>query len=364
MEEDTARSTDTSAVYWRFEDPLCQHVLLAGEGNQPRFVGTFFPFYRKASVLGLPRIDEFLPHWLLLAFSAGQAYGQSYPTEAEALLEEYRAQSQAAWDLLAALRRRLERTGVGYNRLASALTQCCAQHENTSGQPAIQRIITHSRNAMWGGLFAATRASNDVLQSEFLELVRQAINPSRLPLHFSALINAPLDAHNHSTLDLLLHPLLDVASEKYVPTPLEGHAILRYVNKELRGFARKREDDCPASDRDLVRWVAGAMNYARTLADADDGLLARVFTETGQSHLRVVLRILHEVLAGIEEKSPSNMANRIVRWHKEYFGWSKPSYYGQALERIVHSVDMAIWLAWEPELGDFPDVSSKRGMSM
>ena len=27
-------------------------------------------------------------------------------------------------------------------------------------------------------------------------------------------------------------------------------------------------------------------------------------------------------------------------------------------------MDMAIWLAWEPELGDSPDVSSKRGMSM
>ena len=46
-------------------------------------------------------------------------------------------------------------------------------------------------------------------------------------------------------------------------------------------------------------------------------MLARVFTETGESHLPVVLRILHKVLAGIEEKSPSNMANRIVRWHKD-----------------------------------------------
>jgi hypothetical protein len=99
-QEDAANSTDTSAVYWRFQDPLCQHVLLAGDISRRRYVGTFFPFYRKASVFGLPRDDEFLPHWVLLAFSAGQAYGQSLPAEAERLLEEYPAQSQAAWDLL------------------------------------------------------------------------------------------------------------------------------------------------------------------------------------------------------------------------------------------------------------------------
>ena len=217
---------------------------------------------------------------------------------------------------------------------------------------------------MWGGLLAATRAKDDVLQSGFLEHVRQAMEPSRLPMHFSALIDALVDANNHSTLDLLLHPLFDVASEKYVPTPLEGRVILKYVNKELRRFGRKGEEDCPVGDRDLVRWVAGAMKYGRALADTDEDLLARVFTETGHSHLRVVLKIVHEVTTGIEEDSPSGIANAILRWHKETFGWSRPTYYGQALDRIVDSVDMAIWLAWEPELADFPDVSSKRGMSV
>src|ERR1022692_2200959 len=102
-EEDTARSTDSSSPYWRFDDPLCQQLLTAGaqpaiQSDEPQFMGTFFPFYRKASVLALPRNEEFLPRWLLLAFLAGQAYGDHNPNEAEALFETDRSQSQAAWD--------------------------------------------------------------------------------------------------------------------------------------------------------------------------------------------------------------------------------------------------------------------------
>jgi hypothetical protein len=300
----------------------------------------------------------------VLAFLAGQAYGELLPTETEALFETDRGQSQAAWDFLAALRLRLDKTGIGRSRFATALKQCCERRDSNSGQSVTRQIITHSRNAIWVGLLSATSARNDVLQSEFLEKVRETISPLGLPLHLRAVINAALDAHNRSTLDLLLHPLLDVASEKYVPTPLEGHVILKYLNAELRCFACKSENDCPATDRDLVEWVSNAMRHARRLAETDDDLLARVFIETGQSQLRAVLRILHDVSAGTEADSASSITARIVRWHQKAFGWSKAGYYGQALDRIVHSVDMAIWLAWAPELGDFPDVSSKRGMSV
>jgi hypothetical protein len=77
-----------------------------------------------------------------------------------------------------------------------------------------------------------------------------------------------------------------------------------------------------------------------------------------------VLKILQKLLSGIEENNPESIVNAILLWHEDMFGWREPGYYGQAVERIVHCVDMAIWLAWLPELSDFPDVSSKRGMTM
>ncbi|MGO8700052.1 MAG: hypothetical protein ACLQVY_20375 [Limisphaerales bacterium] len=369
LEEDTTRSTDSSRLYWRLDDPFCQQLLTTGarqpiQSDEPQFVRAFFPFYRKASVLALPRNEEFLPQWLMLAFLAGQAYGERNPTEAEALFETDRSQSQAAWDLLAALRIQLNRSGVGRGRFTSALKHCCERHDRNSGQGATRQIITHSQNAIWAGLLAATGARNDILQMEFLENVRRAIRPSKLPLHFGAVINAARDAYGRPIFDLFLHPLLDVASEKYVPTPLEGRVILKFLNDELMRFGSKDEEGCPVSDRDLLTWVTNATVFAKELAHSDNDLLAKVFIETGQPQLRLVLKLLQRVSAGIKENSPARIANEVLRWHKDTFGWSKPKYYGEAVERIVDCVDMAIWLAWAPELGDFPDVSSKRGMTM
>ena len=364
-EEDTARSTNSSRPYWRFDDTFCQQLLSAGarqpvQSDEPQFIRAFFPFYRKASVLTLPRNEESLSQWLLLAFLAGQAYGECHPTEAEALFETDRSQLQFTWDLLAALRIQLNRTGIGRGRFASALKHCCERQDGTSGQGVTRQIITHSQNAIWAGLFAATGARNDILQMEFLENVQRAIRPSSLPLHFTAVINAARDAHGRTTFGLLLHPLLDVASEKYVPTPLEGQVILKFLNDELIRFDSKGEQDCPVSDKDLLVWLEDATTFGQELMHSNNDLVAKVFVETGPVQMRMILKTLHKVLVRIEENRPSHIANEILRWHKNTFDWSKPKYYGEAVERIVHCVDMAIWLTWAPALSEFPDVGSTR----
>ena len=183
---------------------------------------------------------------------------------------------------------------------------------------------------------------------EFLENVQRAIRPSSLPLHFTAVINAACDAHGRTTFGLLLHPLLDVASEKYVPTPLVGQVILKFLNNELIRFDSKGEQDCPVSDKDLLVWLEDATTFGQELMHSNNDLVAKVFVETGPVQMRPILKTLHKVLVRIEENRPSHIANEILRWHKNTFGWSKPKYYGEAVERIVHCVDMAIWLTWAP----------------
>ena len=364
-EEVAARSTDSSGSYWRFDDPFCQQVLKTGaetiiRSGEPQFMGTFFPFYRKASVLALPRNEELLPRWLLLAFLAGQAYGDRHPNEVEELFETDRSQLQASWDLLGALKSQLDNTGIGRGRFASALEHCCERQNRTSGQAITQQIITHSQTAIWAGLLAATGAKNDILQMEFLENVQLAIRSSGLPHHMRAIISAALDAHNRSALDLLLHPLLDITIDKYIPTPLEGQVILKFLNDELIRFDSKSEQDCPVSDKDLLAWVEDATTYGQELMRSNNELIAKVFNETGQVQMRTILKTIHKVLVRIEESRPAHIVNEILRWHKNTFGWSKPKYYGEAVERIVDCVDMAIWLTWAPGLNEFPDVSSTR----
>jgi hypothetical protein len=368
-EEDGIRASDASRAYWRLHDPFCHQLLTArfGQGIQragAEFMGTFFPFYRKASLFALPHDEEFLPHWLLLAFSAGQCYGEHHPTEADALFESERSQMQAAWDMLTALRIGLDGRRISPAIFGAALTACCRRNPLHGESSVNDEIIASSQNVIWVGLLAATDARNDILQLELLERVDRIARTSALPLHFRALISAARDAHNRPTFELLLHPLLDVATEKYIATPLEGSVILKYLNQQLRRFGRKREEDCPVQNRDLRSWIAEAITFALQFADTDQDLLSRVFIETGHSRLRDVLKILHKVLAGIENGKPAHITNAILRWHKRTYGWSTPRYYGEALERVVQCVDLAIWLAWAPQLGEFPDVSSKRGMSM
>src|SRR5262249_30627676 len=138
-EEEFARSTDTSGPYWRLEDPLCREFLTAGaaeprRGDGPNLAGTFFPFYRKASVLGLPRIEEGIPQWLLLAFFAGMTFGRHRPEEANALFEANRTEEQAAWNFLSSLRNRLSEVGIGRGRLATALMRCCERRNKCPEQ--------------------------------------------------------------------------------------------------------------------------------------------------------------------------------------------------------------------------------------
>jgi hypothetical protein len=41
-----------------------------------------------------------------------------------------------------------------------------------------------------------------------------------------------------------------------------------------------------------------------------------------------------------------DLTRAIFEWHEGVYGWTAPSYYGQALDRIVHFADFAIWAAW------------------
>ena len=349
--------------YYRGDDPLCGLLFQLLTSDEGHFASEFFPFYRKMSVFGFPQNDELFPEWLMLAFASGHSYGERLPKMAEDLFENDRSQAQSAWDMLAGLRRRLDGTRINWVNLAKALKDCSGSVKDSSNREMI-KVLEQLQNATWAGLAAATTARNDIMQMDFLEQVRQSIRASKIPLHFTAVICAPPDAHNRRALDLMLHPLLDVASEKYISTPLEGRVVLKYMNEELHRFDAKGEQECPTGSRDLLKWIAGATTFARELAETNSELLAKVFYETGQPQLRVVLKILQNVSAGIGENRAPLILNSILEWHEDMFGWCEPDYYGQALERIVDCVDMAIWLAWMPELSDFPDVSSKRGMSM
>ncbi len=168
--------------FYRCDDPLCKLLYQMSQKGNGRYLSVnFFPFFRKMSVFAFPQNNEFIPQWLLLAFATGQAYADHFPKLADDLFESDRPQAQLAWDMLAALRRRLDETRINWVTLARALDDCLG---NGSDEKKAT-VIEYLQRATWAGLSASTTARNDILQMDFLERVQKSIRPSRLPLHFA-----------------------------------------------------------------------------------------------------------------------------------------------------------------------------------
>src|SRR5947209_2737657 len=90
IEERLARQYRTIAPYLRADDPLCAKVLNAGL-NPGRFetYKVLFPFFREASVFGLPRVPGKLRSWLAPALFAGFEFGKHFPVKAEGTIESH-----------------------------------------------------------------------------------------------------------------------------------------------------------------------------------------------------------------------------------------------------------------------------------
>jgi hypothetical protein len=146
-------------------------------------------------------------------------------------------------------------------------------------------------------------------------------------------------------VELLEHPLFIVAAEQYPTTPLEKATILPFFHKQLRAFGVRNENQCPADDLALVEWVERAWRWGRRLRHRDRQRVKSVIAEVGPTEFAAIAEIAEEVLRKARSRRPLDLTRAIFEWHQRVYRWTIPGYYGQALDRIVHCTDLAIWAA-------------------
>jgi hypothetical protein len=70
-----------------------------------------------------------------------------------------------------------------------------------------------------------------------------------------------------------------------------------------------------------------------------------VILELGRSELEAVVDVVREVFGGARSRRPAALTKAILEWHRRVYRRNQPEYYGQALDRVVHCADFAIWAA-------------------
>ena len=137
-----------------------------------------------------------------------------------------------------------------------------------------------------------------------------------------------------------------MAEAQYPNTPRERTTILPFYDEQLRAFGVRSENECPSDDLSLVEWVDRASDYGLRLLEGDTCRVKRVIAELGHRKVESVAEVIEDVLRGAKSRRALDFTRAIFKWHEAAHRWTQPAYYGQALDRIVHCADFAIWAAW------------------
>jgi len=322
---------------------LCARLL--ADGANPRqfeWVKTIFPLFREASLFQLPRSLQSLPVWQPFAFFAGRKFGQTWPEKGTALIESVESELDPL-GTLGRLRDALGPTEANPWNLHDAFNRLMTGEKFNDLDGAFIRYTCQSFAA---GLATATTALRQPDQVPFLARIHPRIRELRTQLHIRVLMNSCTDAERQPVLKQLQHPLLKVAATKYPRTPAERDAILPFFHEQLRAFGVKSENECPASDLDLVEWVDSATEYGRRLLKDNPERVKRVTRQLGRVEVKSIADVAEDVLRRARSRSALDVTRAILKWHEAVYRLTRPTYYGQELDRVVNCADFAIWAAW------------------
>ncbi len=346
QEARASATLDSFAPFWRLDDPLCARLLR--EGKSPRrfpWVKAIFPLVRAASLFQFPREAPTFHAWQPFAFFAGLEYGRELPAEAAVLLADDASSSGSTYHGLRRLRDALaDREGNPWNLYDAFGTlrgQGCAVAE--APEPALIRLTSAGFRL---GLAAATTAKSEPDLADFLARLYPRVTARRTQLHVRALFHSCTNARGRRVQDLLEHPLLTVAANKYPITPLEKATILPFFHAELHAFGVRSENECPTDDLAIVTWVGRAWHWGTQLRHREPGTVEKIFIEIGREEFEGTAKSVERVIREAGSLRAADLTRAFLGWYERNFGWSQPHYYGQALDRVVHFADCAIWASW------------------
>jgi len=159
-------------------------------------------------------------------------------------------------------------------------------------------------------------------------------------------IQAPRNAVGKPVAELLEHPLLRLAREMYPGQPVQCKTMLEFFRGRLRVLDVRSENHCPASETDLLDWIAAGLQYGALLKEESPDLVEQILEECGDGILRGVRKGVRQLIAKAGGLAPARLLPQLKLWQKTYHDLEQPRFYGEELARVVYFADFAVWIPW------------------
>jgi len=345
-EQQLALRHDTAAPYFRLDDGMCRSFLQSGVCS-PEFesIRLLFPFVREAVVMRIPRQQQRLTDFLYFAFHAGNDLGARHPELLVEVLPDH--------ELFQARRRLgvikfLSEEELGTGRALYHAFDCVVQGKNADTAPeCLDAVYAElALRSLRCGFAVATLAHLDPELCDFYGPTKPDMKRHFPNFLWRTWLGAPADAVGISLIERLEHPLLRVASQLYPGRPTECAVVQSFIREHLSECGAVSENDCPATDSDLMKWIAAGMKCGRRLQREQPATLQQIFAEVSGEQLADSISVVHEVVAEAGSLKPALLLPALKRWQKDVYGWGEPSFYGQSVERVALFADFSCWIPW------------------
>ena len=355
-EQQMALKQNNPLPYFRLEDSPCRRFLEAAE-NPREFEGLklLFPFVRELSVLRVYGEVSTVAARMHLAFMAGHDLGRGHP---ELLEEVLPGRELAATRMRVGIIKELS----GEDNLGNqGLRRACETiaREKWADVPAAQAedvLLEATVKTLRAGFAAATVSQGDPEHCEFVWDLPPRLGDCMRDIVSRLVVGAPLNAVGKPVTALLEHPLLRMARELYPAQPMECAVMREFLRSRLRALKVKSENECPASELDLVGWIAAGLEYGRRVKLEHPETVQTIFAQARGKRLDDAFSVVRRVVAESGGADPTRLLGRLKRWQENVYGWSEPGFYGQELARIVYISDFAVWIPWVIGKGDRTEI--------
>jgi len=345
-EQQLARRHNTVAPYLRLDDGRCRSFLDAAL-YPPEFEGVklLFPFVREAALLQVPRDRKHLTDWMYFAFHAGNDLGARHPELLQEVLPDYELRdARRRMGVIKLLAEQEVGTGRALHRAFGRILE-----KQWPDNPAEKLDALYAELAMRTlrtGFAVATLAQLDPQLCDFYgtTVPNARLNfPHILWRHW---LGAPADSVGRTIVDLLEHPLLRVVSQLYPGRATECAVVQDFLREHLAECGAVSENDCPASDAELIDWVAAGIDYGRRIQREQPETVQRIFAECNPKAFEDGLDQVRTVVAQAGGSDPAHLLPLLKRWQKSVYDGDEPYFYGQSVERVALFADFAIWIPW------------------
>ncbi|MGA9780147.1 MAG: hypothetical protein WBS33_17945 [Verrucomicrobiia bacterium] len=345
-EQQLARQHHTCAPYLCLENGLCRAFLEAGR-SATDFEGVklLFPFVREAVLMQVPREQKTLDDWMYFAFFCGYDLGTRRPDLMPEVLSDHELHQCRSRLLLLQRYAGCERpNGRALHRAFVRVIE--EKWPNTPSEQLNAVFAEAALKSLRAGFGAATIGQLEPELCDFYGALPPEIRSKFQGILWQSWIGAAADSVALSVLERLEHPVLRVVRQLYPAQPTECAMVQGFLREHLQECGAKSERDCPASDAELIDWVAAGMSYGQRMVREQPEMVSRILAENEVQRLEDSVSVVQELVAEAGGINPVSLLPALKRWQKRVYDEDEPRFYGEAVQRVALFADFAVWIPW------------------